>query len=65
MRVQIKVFESTMQSGYARVEADANAFLKTLDDTAVISVTPALCAVGNQDDEFYQAFAVTVVYRAN
>ena len=68
MKVQVKVFEATMHAGFATVEAKVNEFLSELDPSSVISVTPNMCTVGTLSDrehenDFYQAFAITVVYR--
>lgn len=64
--MQIKVFEDTMQSGYAIVERKANEFLKGIDDDAIVSITPNLCGVGSDEDEgIYQAYSITIVFVAS
>ena len=64
MGYQVRVFTDTGHSGIEAVEKKVNAFLGDLDPSAeVISVTPAMCTVGEADSEFYQSFAITVVYR--
>jgi hypothetical protein len=60
---QVEIFTDFGKAGLQRLEQEVNEWLLDNDEIDVISLTPAMCTVGESGGELYQCFAITVWYR--